>query len=110
MIESYTFGNIVVNGKSYKDIKIYKGNISPWIFTENHTLTKEDIKEIIEDIDVLVVGTGASGLIKVKPEVIEIAKNKNIQLIIQPTARAVQEFNLLERNNKKVAGIFHSTC
>jgi hypothetical protein len=109
MIEHYSFGNITINGKNYEDIKIKDDKIIPWHYIEHHTVTEQDITELIDGIDILVIGTGASGLVKVKEEVLDLAKQKDVAIIIKPTAEACKCFNELS-NNKRVAAILHSTC
>ena len=111
MIDSYSFGDIIINGKSHEDIKICNKKIIPWHYIEHHTVTLQDVIEIFETKpNYLVIGIGASGLVTVKQEVIDYAKKHNIKLIIEPTAKAVQEFNKLEKENKKVGAILHATC
>ncbi len=48
MIDSSSFGTIVVDGKSYGDIKIDKeGKVRPWHYTENHTVLADDINRSV---------------------------------------------------------------
>ena len=51
MIEKYSFGSIVVDGKQYtSDIKIIDGVVIPnWWRKEGHSLCREDIEDIIEE-------------------------------------------------------------
>ena len=58
----------------------------------------------------LVVGTGANGCMKVAQEVLDKAKELNIQVISQLTSQAVDTFNNLLKQGKKIAGVFHLTC
>lgn len=109
-ITKYSFGSIEINGKSYEDIKIYKNQVLPWHYVEHHTVTLQDINDITADIEILVIGNGQSGLVKVLPEVEEFAEKKKIKLIIAETPKACEIFNDLVRKEKKVAAILHSTC
>lgn len=74
MIESYDFGVIVINGKRYtSDVIVFPERVmDSWWRKEGHRLYAEDLKEILEHEprpEVLVVGTGYHGLVKVSPEV-----------------------------------------
>ncbi len=112
MIESYSFGSMVIGGKEYtSDLIIYPDRIqSSWWRIEGHRLDIEDIKEILEaKPEVLVVGTGASGLVEIPEETERHIKSKGIRLIAQKTEEAYKTFNALAKS-KKVIGAFHLTC
>jgi len=112
MIESYTFGQILINGKKYSsDLIIFKDYIyDSWWRKEGHNLCIDDIKEIInKKPEVLIIGTGAYGLMKVPSDLITYLKSKNIEVIIKKTKEACDEYNQLYQN-KKVIAAFHLTC
>ncbi|MEM3458843.1 MAG: MTH938/NDUFAF3 family protein [Candidatus Bathyarchaeia archaeon] len=115
MIESYEFGSIVINRKKYtKDLIIFPEKIlDNWWRKEGHMLNVEDLKEIFEQKtkpEMLVVGTGYYGIMKISPEVNDILKAQAIKLIAQPTKEACQTFNKFLGANKRVVGAFHLTC
>jgi hypothetical protein len=113
MIESYDFGQIVINGRKYSsDIIILPDNTvkDNWWRKEGHKLCLEDLKEVFEaKPEVLVVGTGYNGFMKVSREVKDFAKSKNIKLVVENTRKAWQTYNRL-RLSKKVVAAFHLTC
>ncbi len=112
MIDSYSFGEIIVDGKTYtSDVIIYPSRVdSTWWRKEGHRLQTEDVKEIIaEKPEVLVVGTGRSGMMRVAPEVEKLLKSLNIQLVVENTERACQEYNRL-KDSRKVVAALHLTC
>lgn len=115
MIESYDFGVMVISGKRYTtDLIVYQGKVfDGWWRKEGHRLYVEDLARIFSfepKPQVLVVGTGFSGLLKVSKDVEEALKSHEIQLIAQPTKDAVQTFNKILVSGKRVAGAFHLTC
>ncbi len=111
MIESYSFGTIKIDGKAYvHDVIIVGDKVIEWWREDGHNAKIIDFKDVLDNIDILVIGTGASGVMKVAEEVIDYFKDKNIELIIKPTGEAVKTFNQLKEQNKKVAGAFHLTC
>ena len=86
MIENYSFGQILINGKKYSsDLIIFKDYIyDSWWRKEGHNLCIDDIKEIInKKPEVLIIGTGAYGLMKVSSDLIAYLKSKNIIVIIK---------------------------
>ncbi len=115
MIDSYDFGVMVINGKRYaSDVIVFPEKIiDGWWRREGHKVYTEDLKEILEHkpkLEVLVVGTGYYGLVKISPEASEALKSHGIELVAQPTGEAYQTFNKLLKSNKRVAGAFHLTC
>jgi hypothetical protein len=103
---------MVVDGKEYtSDLIIYPDHIqSSWWRKEGHRLDIEDIKEILEvKPEVLVVGTGASGLVEIPEKTEKHIRSKGTRLIAQRTEEACKTFNELPKS-KKVIGAFHLTC
>ena len=115
MIESYDFGLIVIKGRRYtSDVIVFPERvIEGWWRKEGHRICVEDLKEILNHeprSEVLVVGTGYYGIVKISPEVETILKSQGIELVAQPTKEACQTFNKLLKSNRRVAGAFHLTC
>jgi len=111
-IDSYQFGEIVINGKNYSsDVIIFPDKvINNWWRKTGHELCLEDIAEVLkENPEVLVVGTGVSGLMKVLPEVKQIAQAQGIKLIVETTDKACNTYNQLSHSQKLVAAL-HLTC
>ncbi|MDI6815100.1 MAG: MTH938/NDUFAF3 family protein [Dehalococcoidales bacterium] len=112
IIDSYQFGLIVVNGKRYSsDVIIFPDRVrGDWWRKGGHQLCLDDIAEVIaENPEVLVVGTGASGLMKVLPEVQQAVEARGIKLIVETTDRACHTYNQLCHSQKVVAAL-HLTC
>ena len=112
MIENYSFGQMLINGKKYNsDLIIFKDRIyGRWWRKEGHNLCIDDIKEIIDKKpDILIIGTGCYGLMKVPLELIKYLKSNNIEVIIKKTKEACDEYNTLHQK-KNVVAAFHLTC
>lgn len=112
MIESYDFGEISVNGHRYShDVMIFPNSVKDgWWRRESHRLSLEDLKDVFEaEPEVLVVGTGYSGLMKVPQDVKDHVKSKNIELVVQNSRQAFQTYNRLCRSRNVIAA-FHLTC
>ena len=89
MIGSYRFGRVVVGGVKYtRDLIIFPGHVkSDWWRVEGHRLRVEDLKDVVVfDPEVLVVGTGAFGLMKVTDEAEKALAERGIQLVARKTA------------------------
>ena len=111
-IDSYRFGEIVIDGKKFSsDVIISPDRVQgEWWREKGHELSLEDISGVMtENPEVLVIGTGASGLVRVLPEVQQEAAARNIQLIVQPTGEACDIYNQLSKSQRVVAAL-HLSC
>lgn len=112
MIESYSFGEITIDGEKYtNDVIIFpdrvKGN---WWRKEGHRLHPEDIKNVIETSpDTLIIGTGANGRMTVPAETRNYIESEDIDLIVEKSGGAVGKYNEIAGKRDAVAAI-HLTC
>ncbi len=112
-IDSYQFGKIVIDGTAYSsDIIILGDSVqSNWWRKQGHSLSAEDLKTVIAaKPSVLVVGCGASGLMKVPDQTRQVLQENDIQLQALDTDNAIQRFNELSQAGENVAAALHLTC
>lgn len=112
MIDSYSFGRMVIDGQTYTaDLIIFPERIeSSWWRITGHRLCLKDIEEVLnEEPKVIIIGTGFAGLMKVEDEVKQHTQSKGISLFIDKTKNAVKKFNEISAQ-KKTIGAFHLTC
>jgi hypothetical protein len=114
-IESYRFGEMVIDGKRFtRDLKIIKGAVQEnWWRSQGHRVQLSDISDIISaGPRILVIGTGASGLMRLQQGLPEQLSARGIRLEAVPTEHAVVVFNeLLSKNGAEaVTAAFHLTC
>jgi hypothetical protein len=112
-IDSYQFGKIVIDGVDYsKDCLILDGVVQAnWWRKQGHLLSAEDLQSVITaKPSLLIVGCGASGLMKVSDEVREVLLEEDIQLEAVDTAKAVERFNELLQTGVNIAAALHLTC
>ncbi len=112
VIESYKFGEVIIDGKRYTgDLIIFPDRIlDNWWRKEGHKIHIEDIKEIISQRPVvLIVGTGDSGLVNIPSETKKYLESQGIRLIAEPTSKACQIYNQLKGSQKVIAAL-HLTC
>jgi hypothetical protein len=111
----FTFGSIEVDGTTYDhDVVIDRGRVrkrrkgpsKPFRSTYGHTplSSAEDIPWSCER---LVIGSGAAGALPVSEDMIEEAARRGVELVIVPTAQALEE---LERASKGTNAVLHLTC
>lgn len=112
MIDSYDFGEVMIDGKRYtSDLIICPDGIkAQWFRREGHRLCTDDLGDVLDKKpDVIVVGTGNPGLMRVLPETEKLIESKGIKLIVQPTREACRTYNQLT-SSQKVIALLHLTC
>lgn len=119
-IDSYSFGVMKVDGAEYRgDLIVFasRGAGAPgkvrsnWWRKEGHSLAIEDLDDVLAfKPEVLVIGKGASGLMKVPAPTEKTLQEKGIEVIAVSTGQAWGIFNEQIEKGKKVVGAFHLTC
>lgn len=113
--EKFAFGSIQVDGVTYEqDVVVDRGEIRKRKkkpskkFREEFGHTPLSIEEKIPwECRRLVVGTGANGALPVMKEVKLEAERRKIELLILPTAKALE---VLNRDQEETNAILHVTC
>lgn len=112
-IERCEFGALVVDGKIYTaDLILFPERIlAGWWRREGHTLRPEDLEEVWPyRPQVLVVGTGQMGRMRIAPEVEKRLEAEGIQLLALRTPAACQAFNQLLATGTRAVAALHLTC
>lgn len=120
LIEHFDWGRFRIDGTVHseddegvgKDICILRGEVLPWAARKGHRLTPPMLQVVLgEGVDVLVIGAGVYGRIKVPRRTIDAAKAGGIsRVIVEKTPKACETYNELARAGKAVALLAHGTC
>lgn len=111
-IEHYSFGKIIIDGKTYtSDVIIYPGRVdASWWRKEDHYLQAVDLADIIgAKPDVLIVGTGFSGVMTVPEKTLTFVISKGIEIRVERTEKAVKLYNSMGKDRNVIAAL-HLTC
>jgi len=111
----FTFGYLRIDDTVYEhDLVIDRGKIrkrdkkKSKKFRDEFAHTPLSLKENIPwKCRCLVVGTGAHGSLPVMNEVKREAKERGIELLLLPTAQAIEELN---KDVKETNAVLHVTC
>lgn len=116
-INYYDFGVIVVDGKTYRnDIIITPRRIvENWWRIEGHRMQVRDVwnylaEEDLKGVDDVVIGTGYDGLMKVDDDVVRLFEDRGIRVHVMMSRPAVDEYNRLVDEGRKVILFIHLTC
>lgn len=118
MIDEYTYGCFVVDGKQFLgDLKIQNNRARYWQDLEDRDLKIAHISDLLnENPDVFVIGTGAGGLLNVSQEVEDHILSWKLNTGLNPTTHTVKNTQAIEiinnalSNGKKVCAVLPSGC
>ncbi len=111
-IAHYSFGKITINGETYtSDVIIYPERVDlSWWRKEGHNLQIADLSEVMKaNPEVVVIGKGFFGMMKVPEEVVSHLESKGIEVHAARTGKAVELFNSFQAGKKVIAAL-HLTC
>lgn len=112
-IEAYSFGRIVIAGREYtSDVIIYPdGRVQgSWWRASGHRLSLADIGGLVGSRpDVIVAGTGSSGMMVPDKELADRLRERGIVLESMPTADAVERYNRVAVD-RRAGACLHLTC
>lgn len=110
-LSGYHFGRIEADGVVYEhDLLVTPTEVRDWRRREGHRVHPEDLESALaESPQVLIVGTGFSGLLQVTTDVARALRERGIELIAVKTGEAVEAYNDLS-HTKRVCALLHLTC
>lgn len=117
-INRFNFGFIVIDGKQYaydvlilpdgtvKERQPGKGRLG------SHAIIGSEIEHLYRaQPDVILIGTGTSGMARLSREAEKVyLKQPESNLMVVPSPQAVEKFNQLIDEGKRVAALIHITC
>jgi len=118
-IESFTWGRFQINGCVHssegdgvgKDVFVLGGKVRPWEARKGHRLKPAMVACVLEaSIDVLVIGNGVNGAIKVTKKTRRAIEDAGVELMIETTPIACASYNQLVREGRRAALLAHGTC
>jgi hypothetical protein len=109
---------VTINGhrSRFKDCKVWPGRAMEWDWKLTGTrhrpgIQPADIEEILEqNVEVMILSRGMECVLETCPETEHLLRSRGLEYYIAETHQAVDLFNTLTRQGKKVGGVFHSTC
>lgn len=116
--DSSSFGEVVINGQSFGDVLVVGGEIEarddPRLERElesDHLIGDWEVEELLSNQpEIVIVGTGTAGVLRIMPEVRRKFEKAGVELIAVTTPRAIEEYNSLVSMGKKVNALIHTTC
>jgi len=112
-INSTEFGSITIDGETYRnDVVIsWDGTVKEIRTSLRHVFGEPELKDILIKMpELIVIGTGDSGLLRVSEEVKRKCKQNAIELVYDISKKAIVKFNENVAKGKRVIAFIHVTC
>jgi hypothetical protein len=116
-IDRTEFGSITIDGTTYDhDVKVgldgkvtkRKKKLSKQQYGTSHIISETEARSIFEKgCDLLIVGTGQEGNVRLSPEAEAYFEKKGCKVLLRPTQEAIGSFNAAKE--PKIA-LIHVTC
>lgn len=116
-IEQTNFGSITVAGESFDHdilirldgrVKKRQKRLSKELYGTSHIVSLAEAEHIFEEgAAKLIIGSGQSGMLHLSDEAAQYFKQRNCQVELLPTAKAMRAWN---KAGGAVIGMFHVTC
>ncbi|MEM2021230.1 MAG: Mth938-like domain-containing protein [Zestosphaera sp.] len=113
LIDHYEFGGIIINGIEYDhDLVVTpEGLLKDWWRIEGHRLQLADVRDFLNvRADLVVIGTGYDGMMRVDDEVIESFKRSGLEVYVARSRQAVKRYNDEVSMGRRVLLLIHLTC
>ena len=110
-IESTGFGEVVIGGKTYySDMTIWwDGRVE--YRQKSHEVGLEEMAALLRGKpEVIVIGTGQQGVMKLMPKAEELAQQAGVEVFQEISPKAMEIFNGMIAQNKKAVAVIHTTC
>jgi polyphosphate kinase 2 (PPK2 family) len=109
MIQAFEFEEIVIDGKKFtSDVMIFpNGKVTEWKRGSLHELQPADVKKILKaNPKMLILGLGTIGNLRVLPDVFELIKEAEIEVLAFKTEKAIETYKE-HRSDGNIAALFH---
>lgn len=111
------WGYIEIEGLGrFRDAKVWPGGGRAWDWRETGTehrpgIQPADVDELVEhELDFVVLGCGRQGRLGVCAETMALLQRHGVQAVRDETAGALETYQALAAEGRRVAGLFHTTC
>jgi len=117
-ISHVSWGCLEIEGQTqpFKDAKLYPGGARAWDWNEtgtSHTpgIQPADVEELVDQgAEVIVLAKGMNERLGVMSETLQMLDEAGIEMHVLQTEKAVEQYNALQNDGRRVGGLFHSTC
>jgi len=109
-INSFQFGSLTVDNKRYDNDIIISWDGELTERDSSHTVSKSELIDLLaKGPEMIIIGTGVAGNVKIDKDAENFLKTKNVEVITKITPEAIKEFNNISKKKKTIA-VIHVKC
>jgi len=109
-INSIKYGEIQIDKKTYYSDMLLFWDGKKALLEKTHIIDLNLLEKILKKRpDSIVIGVGLEGTVKLGPGIREVLKKAKVKLFIDKTLNAMEIYNALQAQGKRVAAIIHAT-
>lgn len=117
-INSTKFGEIVIDGKKYYQVLIIGNEVEERqvdqleaLFGTTHEIGEWEKERLLKGKpEIILIGTGQNGAMKVKKELVDYLEQHQIEVISATTSEIIQIYDRKVKEGRKVNALIHTTC
>lgn len=108
MIDNKKYGQVLIIGDKVTERKYEK---LKELFGTSHKIGSWEIDQLLENSpEIIMVGTGQDGQLEISENLLNKAKEKNIEIIAAITPETIKIYNEKVKVGKIVNALIHTTC
>jgi hypothetical protein len=116
-IRDHGWGYIEIEGVGrLRDAKLWPGGGRAWDWNETGTqhqpgIQPADVEELLEHApEIVVLSRGRQLRLETSPETLALLTKRDVEVAQEETGAAVDEYNRLAAEGRRVAALLHTTC
>ena len=116
-VGDHAWGQIEIEGLgTFRDVKLWPGGGREWDWEETGTrhdpgIQPEDVAELLDaNPEVVVLSKGRELRLKTCQETIQLLQQAGVRVVREETSVAIDQYNRLAQNSRRVAALIHTTC
>lgn len=117
-INGTEFGHITINGQKYGQVLIVGEQILERdydrlnrLFGTSHQIGDWEVEKLLEqNPEIIIIGTGQSGMLNVDQNFCDKTKNSGVEIITNITPKAIKIYNEKVKEGRRVNALIHTTC
>jgi hypothetical protein len=110
------WGHITVDGRTFKDAKLWPGGSRAWNWTETGTdheagIQPADVRELLyHGAEYVLLSRGRQGRLRVHPDTEALLNEIDVAHEILLTDEAIRRYQALREDGTAVGALIHTTC
>ena len=115
-IDDDGWGTITVEGRTYRDVKLWPGGARAWDWTETGTdhdrgIRPDDVRELLDHgATHVLLSRGRDRRLQVPQTTVELLERSGVTCEVLDTGAAIARYGALRAAGAAVGALLHTTC